>query len=273
MKKLFILPLVGIISYLSLTSLKTGASATPQGASVAITACSGSGCHGGSAGSTNMTINVIENGKTTPVTDGKYLPGKKYQISIIESTPAVKYGFIALIKDNANKQAGMISNPLMIPNVNIVTKGGFTIAEHSNPISPVGGVFATSFTWDAPAAGTGKVTMYVTVNCTNGNGVADAMDYYAQKIYTLNEGWPASVEAQFSDDQISIFPNPAKEILNIGVPTGKYNYTVYSINGIILANGDVPTNKSIDISSLASGNYFIQISDGSYQRTIQFRKI
>lgn len=273
MKKLFIIPLACIISYLSLTSLKTGASNTPQGVSIARYGCAGSGCHGGTVGSSTMTINVIENGKTTPVSDGKYLPGKKYTVNVIESTPAVKYGFIAMVTDKNNQQAGMISNPQMMPNIHIVTKGGLTAAEHSNPINPTGGVFSSSFTWDAPAKGTGKVTMYITVNCTNGNGIADAMDYYATTILTLNEAWPASVHTAPEDGPMKLYPNPAKDILHIEAPAGKYQYTVYSVNGTRLISGDIPANNSIDISALAPGSYFIHLSNGEAQRTMQFSKI
>jgi hypothetical protein len=68
-----------------------------------------------------------------------------------------------------------------------------------------------------------------------------------------------------SNKEISIYPNPTTDFLNIDVknvdPTYLI-YNIYDINGRLMIRGFVGSNnKTIDISSLTSGYYLMNIND------------
>ena len=81
---------------------------------------------------------------------------------------------------------------------------------------------------------------------------------------TVTEGETLSLEQSFVDDLI-LFPNPTKDILNLNASYGFENaiYSVFDMNGKRLMNSKFSTN-SIDVSLLSSGNYILRImNDGS----------
>ncbi|MNK14924.1 Pregnancy-associated plasma protein-A [compost metagenome] len=75
---------------------------------------------------------------------------------------------------------------------------------------------------------------------------------------------------------IKLYPNPAKNILNISVADAinmPENYTVYNSLGQLMDSGNVTTTtQSIDIARYASGIYFVKLSKGDTNTTLQFIK-
>ena len=68
---------------------------------------------------------------------------------------------------------------------------------------------------------------------------------------------------------ISVYPNPATDILNIDGIDGSCRATVYSLTGQILI---CESDSKINVSSLQSGIYIIQIENGSQSVTLKFVK-
>lgn len=67
---------------------------------------------------------------------------------------------------------------------------------------------------------------------------------------------------------ISISPNPAHDYFNVGFKesTGKFTIKVSSVEGKIVLNQQASgTAARVDISALAPGMYFVEISDGVHQ--------
>ncbi len=63
---------------------------------------------------------------------------------------------------------------------------------------------------------------------------------------------------------ISIYPNPATNLINISMSDNdnrKINFIIYSIDGKVIKQGSLQnkTNNSIDISGLQSGLYYLNI--------------
>lgn len=265
--------------YVSLSSSSSGPSSTPQGVQTAKNGCGGAGCHGSTFTPTNSTIDLIEDGQTSPVADGKYKPNGSYTIGVTVFAPnAQKFGFIMLVTDAAGNQAGTLANPLSLPQAKITTKGQFTVAEHPSPISPVGGGLAVpGLDWTAPPKGKGAVTFYVAVNAVNNNGSADAGDNYVLLSKTYQEGFPVSVEDVEREIEVIAYPNPATNLLNIDIQnstSNKYHYTIYSLAGTVAAQGHLGNNvNTVDVSALASGTHFMSITNGSEQKVITFNKL
>ena len=77
-----------------------------------------------------------------------------------------------------------------------------------------------------------------------------------------------------SQNELLIYPNPAYNMLNIN-GIGEGNYTIFNILGEVIYNNVVNQDKiTIDISSLQSGKYFVQVErNGELSKMSSFVKI
>ena len=69
------------------------------------------------------------------------------------------------------------------------------------------------------------------------------------------------------DDALVIYPNPAKEILNVQVELAEdTQYNIYSISGELVCSGILSSqNKTIKLPSLSKGLYIFQLQNKSVQ--------
>jgi len=69
----------------------------------------------------------------------------------------------------------------------------------------------------------------------------------------------------FDETNIKVYPNPTSSVLNIEVPqSAQYEYFIFNMNGKQMLNGDFNSNNAqIITSSLSSGVYIIQITNGN----------
>lgn len=93
-------------------------------------------------------------------------------------------------------------------------------------------------------------------------------------------GWCKDETASYSeicelgteDFQIAgfqLFPNPAGNLLNIQSKENIQNVKIYSAQGILVK---VLTSKTIDVSQLSAGMYFVRIAIGDKNVTKKFLK-
>ena len=77
-----------------------------------------------------------------------------------------------------------------------------------------------------------------------------------------------------SQNELVIFPNPANDVLNIN-GIGEGNYSIFNILGeVIYSHVFTQDNITIDISSLQTGKYFIQVErNGELSKMSSFVKI
>ena len=89
----------------------------------------------------------------------------------------------------------------------------------------------------------------------NGTSVSE----YVTEIYKFDLNSVLSTH-ELTNLSISIYPNPATDIINIDVPENlKYDANLYDLNGRVIIN---TTNKSvIEIQTLPLGTYLIEIKD------------
>jgi hypothetical protein len=77
------------------------------------------------------------------------------------------------------------------------------------------------------------------------------------------------------DDYFSVYPNPAKDILNIGLKNNieVKSMSVYDILGqLIIAVPNAKTVSKIDVSKLTTGNYFLKMNTDKGTSSVKFIK-
>ncbi|MDA9303955.1 T9SS type A sorting domain-containing protein [bacterium] len=72
-------------------------------------------------------------------------------------------------------------------------------------------------------------------------------------------------------NQISIFPNPTNNILNVVGLLNDITYKIYSINGKLIESGTL-NESTIDVSTFENGVYFLQLESKEGNSTIKFVK-
>jgi hypothetical protein len=71
--------------------------------------------------------------------------------------------------------------------------------------------------------------------------------------HTLSVSSPESIP-------LFIYPNPSAGLLRVECGLSAFSYQIYNAEGAVVLNG---TDQDIDLSSLRSGIYYIQLSDGT----------
>ncbi|WP_299223380.1 FG-GAP-like repeat-containing protein [uncultured Psychroserpens sp.] len=87
------------------------------------------------------------------------------------------------------------------------------------------------------------------------------------------EGDTLSLEGTLTDDLV-IYPNPAKDVLNISTSTPFQDntiYTIFDINGKRVMNAKL-NQSTIDVSGLSTGNYILRIISGESIKSQKFIK-
>ncbi len=115
-----------------------------------------------------------------------------------------------------------------------------------------------------PLTETGE--LYLRVNDANSNLSDNEGKFF---IWIMKLDGSTSIKEISSINKITITPNPSREKINVSIKSNhseNYNIEIYSINGqlVFLTNESFNENKTIDVSSMLSGTYFIKIltSDG-----------
>lgn len=74
-------------------------------------------------------------------------------------------------------------------------------------------------------------------------------------------------------NQLSIYPNPAGDILNLDSAIDIENLTIYNVNGqLVYSQTNLVANQSINISALKSGVYFVRIKNDNVAKTLRLIK-
>ena len=122
--------------------------------------------------------------------------------------------------------------------------------------------------------GTGADTNINTLVVKWPSGTVDTFeDVAVDQVVTIYEGQPLSVEEQTNEVALTVYPNPATEILQLDyrTPLTDAQYTIYNLNGALVQSG-VVANKSINVAALASGAYVVKIETGGAVINKQFLK-
>mgnify|MGYP001614083976 CR=1 FL=1 len=83
-----------------------------------------------------------------------------------------------------------------------------------------------------------------------------------------------SVEDNTSEIEISVYPNPASEMLAVGCPmTEDGCLEIYNAMGEKVFSSVISHQSSVNVKVFAKGIYFLKISDGKKSSTRKFVKM
>ncbi len=277
-KKILLFTAIAGMGYVIFTSATSGPARSGYDCTGAETACTGSyanpsgcaaaaGCHGSAATSTiTATIELDSAG----VAKTQYKPGVTYTVKITgnngSSTTFTKYGFqLTSIKGAAS--AATVSNAgtwsTTVPTGTHLQAPGtytlITIAEHSAPITMSGTSFSQSFTWTAPATGTGTISFWGAANFVNNDGRANAPDFWNTGSLVVTE-MPASTTsiASTATGSFKAFPNPVNNTLNLefgNTEAGAYSVNVFDMSGKCISNQNIDATSANYVTSLNTSNW------------------
>lgn len=245
------------------------------------TGCGGGGCH-----STGATANIgvvikVDSANNTAVT--KYVGGMTYTVTITGtnngSTTLSKFGFqtaaiTGSVAVSSPTNAGTWQQTGLPTGTHYrAAQGGAyvcNIVEHSTPNSATtgaggnGSTYVRSYTWTAPAAGTGTVSIWGALNAVNGNGNADNSDLWNTTHIVLTEEAATNAVANVTANDVKVYPNPVHGTLNIELANTNSTVNVYSLNGQLMTTQTVAAqHTSINTGNWANGMYEVEIVNGN----------
>lgn len=265
------------------TSSKVGGPATTSSANLTGSSgssgatCGGSGCHASGSGAitTGIVIRVV--GAGLPVTNGKYEPGKKYDVTLtgantLHPSPTLpKFGFQITATKSDGTKAGTVST--VVPtNTAIKTLGGLEIFEHKAALNQgtLPGSYSVTYQWTAPPVGSGNVTFYYIINGVNGTGTS-AGDQPSIGRTTIFTEQSTSINEVKNNIASRIYPNPCSNVLNIEAANNSHFMTsVYDLTGRQVI---APSHQnSVDVSALSAGVYVLRLNTEDGQQVSTFVK-
>ena len=262
MKKSTTLLLAGILAIgaMSFDILSEDGSKTNRTGGHGETGCT---CH--SVG-TAITASVT----ATPDLSGGYIADSTYTIHYTVASPGkLVFGidFQALNSYTVNAgtlTAGTGSQKITaangLDNITHIMDGGFTNDSHT-----------FDFTWKAPSTSAGNVTFWFSAVAGDHDGTQSGDERYAGS--TVIPDVTAIAENSVSDFNLSVFPNPASDYVNVKFTlqeSSDVTVDLMDISGNKVANlisengmkGDI--NKTFNVSSYSKGVYFLKIKDEKY---------
>jgi hypothetical protein len=211
-------------------------------------------CHGGgSFGAVTVDFSMISD---SGIAVTEYTPGATYTLNVrvnnASGTPA-GFGLQAVaLKDSDNNNAGDFTNPSA--NAQIMTLSGRKYFEHNNTSA------ANEFTceWTAPAATSGAVTFYFGANAVNGNNATNGDNAVLTDV-TFQEAVGDEPDGIFemAFEKLSVFPNPAKDVINIEGISKRTAIEIYALNGTKVSE-TISDNGKVDITNLPSGLFIVK---------------
>ncbi|MBS1584061.1 MAG: T9SS type A sorting domain-containing protein [Bacteroidetes bacterium] len=287
-KKIVLFTTAAGLIYMSLSSYRSGPGLNGEnrtGARNSTTNCGGGGCHGGASANTTVAI-IVDSTGNVPVTS--YVPGMTYTILInggnTSSLPNFGFQFTAVKGTGASQtDAGTFGAvlPTGVRQTTAAQSGTLTFIENKQSIvAAAAGYYTASFTWTAPAAGTGNVTMYCTLNAVDGNGNENSADKSANTSVVLTEQTATSAANTEKIIALRAYPNPVTDNLNISVKNAKqgtYHLAVVDINGRNIEDKDININTadyalSLNANSWARGTYLLHVTNGTDMKVIPIVK-
>ncbi len=226
-------------------------------------------CHSGAAPTT------LSDAIDTDIPAEGYTPGETYNITASISEQGRNMFAFELTSETANrgKQGQWI---VTNTSQNRLTNSNRAIT-HSSGGRSGSGSKTWQMQWKAPEVNVGAITFYAALMAANGNGGNSGDNLYvAQK--TVQAKQTTSVKNLKEDISVELFPNPVTSFVTLRLPQDfNEDYGVYLIDagGVVRAfyeNQAHSRQVKIDVSQLASGNYFLRIFSDNFTASKPFVK-
>lgn len=234
--------LIFVSAFLTGLAVAVGAIAYPGGSPAGYTGSPGDGqncvsCHGGSA-------STVTNWITSNIPPEGYTPGSTYTITVTVSGTGKK-GFEVSPQSVSGTQLGVLA----AGTGNHLVGGTKYVTQNSSGSSS--GTATWSFSWTAPAAGTGQVTFYG----------AFTVNKPVTKLSTLvvqeNAAVPLAASASASPDLVCNGQGSQLTVTPAG-GTGNYTFAWTSV-----PPGFTSTQQNPSVSPVVTTQYNVTVSDGA----------
>lgn len=219
-------------------------------------------CHGGTALAQSgwISTNIPANG---------YIPGQTYTISTtLTHAGAGRYGFELTAENNAAMKVGTFA--LTNTTETKLTNAGKAVTHAFAGTTGAGGAKTWSFSWQAPAAGTGNVTFFAAYNAANGNGTTSGDVIYTSSLL-VQEDIATGMPKISASTTFNVYPNPASDKLYVARSESMQGLTfrISDISGRIwVTNALLGTKNEIEVRHLPKGIYFLTVGDSESRRVV-----
>ncbi len=141
-----------------------------------------------------------------------------------------------------------------------------------------------SATFSVPTSAiSGQTRMRVSMKYNSAQTACESFTYGEVEDYTVNIGQTANTVNSEGENQplgtseaafgINIYPNPAKNILNVELLDNRQaTYKIYNVLGQQVLNGSINRTATINVDTLSNGLYLVKINDGQKELVERFIK-
>ena len=214
-------------------------------------------CHAGTAEPAEGLIssNIPEEG---------FMPGETYEIEVtVSDDNAGLFGFEVTAENSVDAKTGTFA---IIDEENTKFVNGNAAVSHTSlGTTPDGNAKSWNMEWTAPEEAEGPVTFYTAVNAADGDGTNNG-----DQILTSSETYQIN-SVGISEKEIvqKLYPNPAKDVLNILLENAYEKIHIWSASGKLLTSEHLKSRqKSVDVSQYPEGVYFLSIEGYKAKRFI-----
>ncbi len=207
-----------------------------------------------------------------------YTPGEVYNITatIAESGRSM-FGFELTAEDADQNKQGQFT--VVNSNENRLIGGGTSVT-HTTGGRNGNGTKEWTVQWQAPETNVGAITFYAALMAANSSGGNSGDNVYVSQ--TEVQAKPVSIKEKVTKEKldIAIYPNPAVHEIRLDLPEQlEEDFGIYILDagGVVRAYYDrdqlhAAGTLSLNVSSLASGSYFVKLFSGKYTATSPFIK-
>ena len=227
-------------------------------------------CHSGPAPTASDMVTI-----TSDVPPAGYTPGTIYNITASASASGItKFGFELSPQNISGTKMGSFALPLpsgtQFANPN--TGGANKYVTHTSSGTAGAGSKTWTLQWTAPSAGSGTTIFYGAFNLSNHNNSRTG-DIIKTGTLVIPENLSIGItETEDSGKEISVFPNPANEVVTISFfmyESGTASAEMYDINGKLVEQSMYENFSegrhyiTLNVAdTLEPGLYFIRLNDG-----------
>ncbi len=237
-------------------------------------------CHFGAAGPVVFIHLLDENGDTL----NQYIPGQQYKarVTISNNNPSLTgYGFqMIALRDADTTDIDGFFDPgnNTVNNYKIATiNNGRTYVEHDN----ISNSNSFEVVWNAPPVGTGPVSFYAAGNAVNRNGTTSGDGADSEILQVQEAPSAAANDPNQLITELHISPNPVLEFARLDIKlrqSGIYKVRAFDTFGrqvwASTRHFETGMNQAdLPVGTWPSGQYFLLISNGEYQRAVKMVKI
>lgn len=228
-----------------------------------------------SNGSLDTNFNAIGSGGNLPIYAMTLQPdGKIIVCGGFTSFNNVETGGIARLNidgtlDNTfiKNNSASVNSAIILPNGKILTNGNFYSTSKFHRLKPDGSVDKLFDTGGEVRRmilqPDGKILVCGYFNSFNGVNKKQIVRINGENILSVSDN---------EKNNIKIFPNPVKNILNIKTNESISGYEIYTLDGRKLETGNKINDSKIDVSNLSKGNYLIKFKTKSKEHSAKFIK-